>query len=277
MSRRYWKRLYRKNDNPLDTLIEAVRNTAKYRAVCEDMLRRIGGHELAVRRNLREAVKATKNTLHQVAGAYLPGRMRYEAWIEALEDCRRDPECLRETCRRIMGHHASTRERLPILDAFYPAVFSVLPPVRSLLDVACGLNPLAVPWMPLPADATVYAYDIFIDQTAFLNRFFEIAGLNGQAETRDIAANLPEQQADAALVLKTLPLLDHLRYADGPAFLEKLDVAYLIVSFPVKSLGGQEKGMMRQYESRFMALADARGWRVTRFAFATELVFVAEK
>src|SRR5215211_7360829 len=65
-------------------LIQAVQSSQKYASINEAMIRSIGLRELAARRNLKEAIKATKNKLHQVAGAYLDARLPYDQWLELL-------------------------------------------------------------------------------------------------------------------------------------------------------------------------------------------------
>ena len=65
----------------LDQLVEKVLESAKYRAVGDAIVRHIGARELAARRNMREAIKATKNKLHQIGGAYLETRPPYEMWL----------------------------------------------------------------------------------------------------------------------------------------------------------------------------------------------------
>ncbi len=52
----------------LDQLIEAVQASSKYRSISSDFVSYIGTQELARRHNLKEAIKATKNKLHQVGG-----------------------------------------------------------------------------------------------------------------------------------------------------------------------------------------------------------------
>src|SRR3954463_15579165 len=69
----------------LGLLIQAVQSSQKYVAINEAMIRSIGLRELAARRNLKEAIKATKNKLHQVAGAYLDARLPYDDWLALLE------------------------------------------------------------------------------------------------------------------------------------------------------------------------------------------------
>src|SRR5438128_356197 len=70
----------------LTELIQAVQSSQKYAAINEAMIRSIGLRELAGRRNLKEAIKATKNKLHQVAGAYLDARLPYDDWLALLDD-----------------------------------------------------------------------------------------------------------------------------------------------------------------------------------------------
>src|SRR5262245_36790257 len=176
-----------------------------------------------------------------------------------------------------MECHASTRERLGILETFYTTALAGLPPIHSVLDVACGLNPLAIAWMPLAPDATYDACDIYADMVAFLNDFFRLAGVRGQSQVCDVAGNPPGRAhappVDLALVLKALPPLEQIDKRAGLNLLRALNAKYLLVSFPARSLGGRDKGMVEHYASRFLALAAAEGWPVERFEFPTELVF----
>ena len=286
----------RSSPDDITELITSVRSSAKYAAISEDMIRLLGLRELAARRNLKEAIKATKNKLHQVAGAYLEARLPYDDWLALLSAAatadRRPPTAdgallnsklrtqnseLAQACLTIMRHHASTRERLPILESFYATTLASLSPVRSVLDLACGLNPLALPWMPLAPDARYYACDIYADMIAFLNGFFAQAGIRGQARICNLAASAPDEQVDLALVLKALPPLDQQAKHAGRDLLRALNARHILVSFPAHSLGGRGKGMAENYEQRFRALADAEGWSIERFVFPTELAFLIRK
>ncbi len=262
----------------LDALVSAVLAAGKYRAVSPDLVRAVGARELAARASLKEAIKATKNVLHQAGGAFLDAPIDYG---RALADLRAaaaaGDDAFRAACRAVMARHTSTRERLPILDTFYATTLAGLPPPGRVLDVACGLNPLARPWLPLPPAAEVIAYDIYSDQIAFLNDFFALAGLPGRAEVRDVAGRPPDEPADLALVLKTLPCLEAIDRRAPERLLDALAAPWLLVSFPAQSLGGRRKGMPAHYEARFRRLLDARGWPAERFAFATELAFLVRK
>jgi len=269
------------DDEPtrLNQLVESVFLSARYRSICPDLIRRIGAQELSKRRGLKAAVKATKDRLHQVGGAYLARRVDYAAWLEELRQASRsgDPARLGEVCTAIMGRHSSSRERLPILAEFYAQTLGGLPAIHSALDVGCGLNPLALPWMPLAEGAEYYACDIYQDLVAFVNEFLALVGVPGGAEGCDVVERCPTRRVDVALVLKTIPCLEQLDKSAGRRLLDTLDASHLLVSFPVHSLCGAGKGMAVNYEARFWALIAGRPWSVRRYEFASELAFLVSK
>ncbi|HEX8996718.1 MAG TPA: hypothetical protein VF812_11860 [Ktedonobacterales bacterium] len=271
----------------LDQLVASVQASSRYRAVAEPLIRRLGERELAKRRGLKEAIKATKNKLHQIAGAYIE-EPRYDAWLAELRAAVDTEDAdWRATLRRAMGRHASTRERLPIVDEFYARTLASLGPIHSVIDVACGLNPLALSWAPLADTIDYYAYDIYADMMAFLGGYFALEsahgrpGLRGQAETRDVIASPPDQPTQLALILKAIPCLEQIDRSAGVRLLRAVRADHLLISFPAHSLGGRNKGMVENYEARFHdLLAEAgmdAGSTVTRFEFATELAFLVSR
>jgi 16S rRNA (guanine(1405)-N(7))-methyltransferase len=270
----------RNDDAPLlDRLVNDVLDSAKYRDVSPELIRSIGMQELARRRNLKEAVKATKNKLHQVGGSYFSGQGNYAAWLDELAQaaCSMDPANLRRTCLKIMGYHASNRERLPILEQFYHTILADLPPIHSVLDVACGLNPLAIPWMPLAEGARYYACDIYQHMIDMLNGFLSLVQIEGKAYLCDAIQGCPPLHVDVAYLLKVIPCLEQIDKQAGYRLLRAISAQYLVVSFPVHSLGGYSKGMATNYEAHFWELVNGEPWQVKKFEFATELVFLVRK
>ena len=133
----------------MQQVVATVRASAKYRHIAPSLVEALAAHELAVGARPKDAAKAVKNKLHQVAGAYQ---------VEPLHARRGSQRCRIASSRAATCAHSAVRRwrampRLAsvslILDEFYAALFAGLPPVRSLLDLACGLNPLALPWMAL--------------------------------------------------------------------------------------------------------------------------------
>lgn len=266
-------------DEQLDKLLRAVLESSKYRNVCEDLIKNIGMRELRKRQNLKKAIKSTKNKLHQICGAYFLHTPSYGLWLEKLKNAKKsvDKDSFRRTCAEIMSNHYSTRERLNILDQFYERIFSLLPSIDSVMDVACGFHPLAIPWMPLSEKAKYYAYDIYRDLIDFLNQFMTIIGVQGHAETRDVVQYPPKVDTDLAFVLNTIPCLEQIEKSAGLNLLESINANFLVVSFPVRSLGGKEKQMRKHYETRFNNLTQEKDWAIQRLESETELVFLITK
>lgn len=265
-----------RNNPKLAQLVEAVHASRKYRHVSEVFISSIGTRELERGESLKEAIKATKNKLHQVGAAFLDDEMPYASWLEELRLAARsgDRQVLRDACARIMLHQSSTRERLPILEQFYPTILATLPPVNTVLDVACGLNPLAIPWMPLAAHATYYAYDIYQDMMGFLDACLALFEVEGLAQARDVIQTPPQQKVDLALILKALPCIEQVDKSATLRLLSEINADHLLVSFPAQSLGGRRRGMAVNYETRFRALLAGKDWSIKRFEFASELAFL---
>jgi 16S rRNA (guanine(1405)-N(7))-methyltransferase len=263
------------SDDSLQRLVDAVAGSSKYRAVAPELVRAIGARELQQQSSWKAAVKATKNKLHQTAGAYQSPVMGYDAALALLQDAD-TPQAWRAASRKIMRGHASTRERLPILDEFFVQTLEQIPPPRTVLDLACGLNPLARPWMPLDPACFYTAYDVYADAMQFLQQSMDLAGYAGQAAVRDVLHDPPTQKVDLALLLKTLPILEQLQKGATAVLLDALQARFLLISYPVSSLGGRQKGMIATYDAQFAVLQAERGWSATRFLFATELAFLVD-
>jgi 16S rRNA (guanine(1405)-N(7))-methyltransferase len=266
-------------ESMLEQLVEQVRQGGRYQEIEPDMIRSIGRRELRDRRNLREAVKATRAKLHQVGGAYLPGRPDYDGWTRELQGLpagRQSPE-IKRFCLDAMPAHASTRERLPVVETFFSTSLARIAPVRSILDLACGLNPLALPWMPLAEDAVYQACDIYGDMVAFLGIFLAHLRQNGRVWSFDLSQGVPDEKVQLAFLLKAIPCLEQLDKHLPLRLMEGVHAEHLLVSFPVASLGGRDKGMRNYYETHFMDLLAGRPWQIERFEFQGELAFLVTK
>lgn len=262
----------------LNNLVSAVRRGKKYRHVCEDLVIQIGMGELDKRSSYKEAVKATRNKLHQIGGLYFERPIDYQRAFERLADAKRQSEsALREQAIQIMRFHTSTRERINILPDLFLALKTLVPEPKAIMDIACGLNPLALPWMNLPASSSYYAYDIYTDLIDFIGRVMDLYGQPGFAQVRDVVHDPPSNQADLALVLKSLPCLEQIDKGAGQRLLGALKARYIAVSYPVQSVGGRGKGMRDNYQDQFEATLAGLEYPFQRLEFKSELVFLLDK
>jgi 16S rRNA (guanine(1405)-N(7))-methyltransferase len=266
------------DETAVEAVIAAVKGSKKYRDTSEETIRQLAVEAVAEYKKPKPAEKAVRRRLHSIMAPYL-GDPDYAAAGKRLTDVfmSGEEEAIRTACRDMMFAHLSTRERLPILDTFYRDIFAVTGLPRRLLDIACGLNPLAFPWMGLPAVGTDFiAYDIHEPRVQFLNHYFILQGLPPLAFVKDVAVGAPAESGDVALFLKEMPRFERNYPGHGRALLEAIDVRWLVVSFPTISTHGG-RNLTNRYREFFHQIIDGSGWPVTELLFDTELVFCSQK
>jgi 16S rRNA (guanine(1405)-N(7))-methyltransferase len=225
----------------------------------------------------RLLVKAVRQKLHNIAAPYL-GDPDYGVAVRCLEKAfaSRDPEAVRQTCARLLGMHASTQERLPVLPAFYEAIFSAIGRPAVILDLACGLNPLAFPWMGLPLSVQYWAYDLHLPRVDMLNRYFELQGLQPLARHQDILVEPPEVQADVAFFFKEAHRFDQRQRGCNRAFWQAIRAQVLVVTLPAVSLTGKHQ-LADQHRNLVYTTIGDLPWHVTELCVGTELIFCIDK
>lgn len=255
-------------------IVERVLRSSRYRDVDRTLLARLAEEELPRARNADDAVKRVKRRLHQAVGAFR-GASRASAisaaWTGDLTEL-----TFRAACADALRAHASTRVRVPHLDAFYAGIWAHTGVPGRILDLGCGLGPLALPWMGLAADATYLAAEVDRRPLATVAEFLELVGQPHRIEVRDLVADPPTVRADVALLLKLVTTLDRQDSEAAARLLRALRVGHAVVSFPARSLGGRRRGMERTYRDRLERLvADAARVRaVAEASVPNELVFV---
>jgi 16S rRNA (guanine(1405)-N(7))-methyltransferase len=254
-------------------LVEELRGSRKYRHVCGATLARVARWALRRAGTPRGAAEIARRKLHQVYGAYFrPGEHRaVEKALASLADAP-GPQEVHAACRRVLGMHASTRERLPILDRCFADVFAATGPPRSLVDAACGLGAFALPWMGLPPGAPYIPLDIDTRLAELSNRLLVLLGREPSARCLDLLGDEAPPEADVTLLLKTVPCLDRQDTGASAAVLARLRSRAVVVSFPLQSLGGRERGMRESYGRRIRELLG--GGALRELAYPGEVFYV---
>jgi 16S rRNA (guanine(1405)-N(7))-methyltransferase len=263
-----------------DDVVARVLASSRYRGVDVELVSRLAAEELPRARNAADAAKRVKRRLHQAVGAYRGGAAATvvdelsASWAGSWD------EPMRDACRRALERHASTRERIGELNRFYAEIWRAVGAVPgSVLDLACGLNPLALPFMGLSASAEYLACDADRSVLQEVEAFLELVGQPHRTWPCDLVTGAPEAAADVALVLKTVPLLDRQDRAAAVRLVAGLRTRHVVASFPARSLGGRGR-LERTYRTRMEALVDDLGPQIassTEIAFRSELVYVLAK
>ncbi|MCL1863362.1 MAG: hypothetical protein FWF78_07340 [Defluviitaleaceae bacterium] len=193
----------------------------------------------------KDPLKAAKTQMHKMYGAYMQGKS-YKKARELLDSSSFD----RGINEQILSLHSSTKERISHIAQFYEFIGKHTGAVDTLLDLGCGYNPFALSLMPF-SPHTYYAYDIDLHTKDLLNRFFELSGLPQTAKCADLAIENPSENVDLALMLKLVPVLEAQKSGRGYELANSLNSRFLVISYPLKSLGGREKGMEKNYAASF--------------------------
>lgn len=263
---------------PLETLVQEVQKPVKYQAFKRSLVQKIAEQEYPKHSKLTAAVKAVRTRLHQVSGAFLANRYNYAQLGSFLEkQSQLSLEEQKPALLEAMRLHASTQERLHYLDSFYRTCLEGVGAISSVLDLACGLNPLSLPWMPLSPGFRYDAWDVVTPLLSALQTWFDACGLNAATASIDITEPLPTVTAQLTLLLKTIPILDQIDPAISLRLLAELQTPYILVSFPARSLGGHRKGMPVTYTQRMNHLLSALKCTYTYFEFPNELVWLIDK
>ena len=257
-------------------IVARVLQSSRYRDVDPALLTRLASEELLRARNSEDAVKRVKRRLHQAVGAF-----RAELPADALGPTRAawngdmaDPS-FRAACVDVLRTHASTRERLPHLDAMYSGIWQRTGVPGRLLDIGCGLNPVALPWMGI-GDASYQATDVDGRPLETVRGFLELVGQPGEVGAADAVVDPPTEEADVALMLKLVTTLDRQDSGAASRLLRALRVRHAVVTFPAVTLGGRGRGMEPTYRERLEQLVKdcPRVNGVAEASVPNELVFV---
>ena len=262
-----------------EPFVARVLSSRKYAGLSEETVADVLRREAAAGGNRRRVEERARRRLHRIWAEYL-GAPDHDDAVQELDRAfagGRDGPQIRETCRAILAGHDSARERLPILEQFYAEIFRRTGPARSILDLACALNPLAFRWMSLEPTVCYRAFDINSRTVALVQHYFGLEGLQPLAEHRDIMVRPVRRAADVGLLLKMYHCLEHRRRGAGWEAVAAAPVGFLAVSFPSRNLAGRAVDIAGNYEPRIRRSSAERCWSCERIEFEGEVVLMIGK
>jgi 16S rRNA (guanine(1405)-N(7))-methyltransferase len=178
------------NSDQREALLTRVLHSRKYReaGLNPETVQALIDQEAPRQTTEKALYKEVRRKLHNIVAPYLgePDYAALTARLDAIEDTSLGSPELRAFCLDVLGEHASTAERIPHLEAFYRQLFAAAGTPSTILDLACGLHPLGLPWMGLRLTVQYHAFDILQPRIDFLNRFLLALGMAPLAENRDI-------------------------------------------------------------------------------------------
>jgi 16S rRNA (guanine(1405)-N(7))-methyltransferase len=262
----------------IQQIISHIQSSKKYHSLNVATIQRIV-QDTARRFPEKQIEIEAKKKLHQIWGAYYSSRPDFQKLETKIKEQLSEGKDSKEILLTLLKIHASTTERVPILEDFYKKIFAITGTPTSILDHASGINALTLPWMLLPATTIYRARDIDAEEVLFINNVFRIIGENNRASASigDLFDEVDSQEAEVHFLFKILPLLEQQQKGSSNEILKKLNGKYIVVSYPIASLSGATKGMIQTYTAQCDEIIAAEHWRSTKLEFSTELVYIIEK
>ncbi len=236
--------------------------------------------EIQKHKSIKNATKSAKKKLHLILADYLT-QLNYSLAEKELKAAFQsgDPDIICHTCLDIMSKHASTRERIDILDEFYPRLFKITGKPKKLVDLACALNPFSYRWMGLPKNKNTayFAFDNNIKNIDLLNLYFHLENINALAEARDILCHPSKDFFDIGLLFKMYHCLEHRQKGAGWEVIKNTPTRWMAVSFPTHNLANRKSDIFGNYKEEILSKIKENNWDFQVMEFQTEKVLVIKK
>lgn len=222
-----------------EDLAQRILGSAKYRHLDPAFVTRLAT-EAAQNQRAGDAEQQARRRLHQAVGAFA---LRSAAAVveRARAEVASNPVAAPEAWRRAAAAHRSTAERAAHFEELGALVGRWAGRPRSVADLAGGLGPLAVPWLPLAPEVTYLHIDVDVALAAALGRAGPLLGVDLVAQVRDLVEDPPTIRAELGLFLKAAPTLEAERSGSTATVLGRLTCQNLVISLPCRSLGGRRR------------------------------------
>lgn len=266
------------NEHKINGIIEAIAKSKHYKNVCEDIIEKIVRREAGKYKSQKEIRKSAKGKLHQAFKSYRNSTSRKERKA-IYDEISRDVGLLspEEYCDRILKQHVSTYERIDNYVNFYKNIATFIGKPKRIIDIACGLNPLAIYYMNNNEIERYLALDIDKENIKLINVIARKFDLPIEAVACDVTLrDYSEEEFDACFVFKFLPILEKNANLNSVYFLQRIKSKYFVVSYPLKSLRGRDKGMYEFYSSSFQKKIDGHYKILGENVYENELVYIIE-
>lgn len=174
--------------------------------------------------------------------------------------------------------HASTRERLPHYKHFFKDLFTVVGKADHILDIGCGFNPLAFPWMG-QTPKTYAAVELYEKDVAFIRNYFKKTTHQTKLEAHTVDLEKKEQRSvlyhqkyDVTFAFK---LFDLLKKKTVEELVKNIRCRWLVASFSTTTLTGKRMNVPRR--GWFQKMLRRLDYSFTTLTYENELVYLIKK
>lgn len=221
-------------------------------------------------------LKEIRKTLHDIYGVFILNKKDLKSLESHLKKIKKLDEDALQIHAELLSAHKSSAERLDFYPEIYEKIFSCTGKPKSILDLACGLNPLSFPWMGLKK-VKYFAYELTEEDSNFIQSYFNIMkpfSLDGKAFAADIMKLRQLPKTDVCFLFKVLDSLEDLEKDYSKNLLKKIPAKFMIVSFPTMSIGGKNPIKLRGW---FFRMIRELNYKAESFEIENEIFYIVKK
>lgn len=169
----------------------------------------------------------------------------------------------------LLNTHSSTSERLEYYSIIKDKINNL--GIKSILDLGCGLNPIAL----ASPNIIYFASDIKEDELSLIAQFFKENEIKGETFVFDLKkplSNLPK--TDLCILFKVLDVIDK-KHKLSEKIILSLPSKYILVSFSTKKLSG--KPMNHPQRKWFEKVLIRNHLRFEAFSIPNEIFYLIKR
>lgn len=187
----------------------------------------------------------------------------------------------------LLNSHLSTKERVVSYEMFFDLVFTKCGKPSSVLDLACGLNPVAFYYYNSEMKNINYVCSELSDlDVQQLNYFFKNNKLSAHAMAFDLVREISElefasvankgKQFDICFLLKALDTLEHQKLYVTYDIIKRINAKWIVASFPNQSMRGARMQRSSQIHW-FEKMCPRLGLTFERIDCGAEVIYFCKK
>ena len=220
-------------------------------------------------------MKTIRGELREIYGVFVLDKK--DERIDLLLKLEKNPKI--ENYNKMLKLHKSTKERLPYYEEIYKKIFDITGKPKSILDLACGLNPLAYNY--LNYKPKYIATELAGDDCLFLEEYFKRLKIDGMSFSFDLLGKnavsmLKKLKADVCFMFKTLDSLETIERNISEKLIKAVNCKWLIISFPTVSIGGK-KSIKQERRGWLEKMLERLKLKYEKFSAPNEVFYVVRK
>jgi len=181
----------------------------------------------------------------------------------------------KEDIESLLKTHSSTKERIE--SNSYPLIIREIKKLnpQSILDLGCGINPIAISKKLNPKILKYFASDIKENDLEIVKKFFAKNKIKGKVYTSNLTKEKEFPKTDLCILFKVLDIIETKGHKIAENILKKIPSKVILISFSTKTLSSKPMKNKRRFWLENMS--KRLGYSYKSFYTSNEIFYIVRK